>query len=145
MILCQRNDGLWFLSHRVRAELPGVALRVGNGMPRDPSFENIPPAHAVWSGYTEALADFVFFPTLRFDGMRVFPESWASDSAEPVLRVWTSQHHFERPVRTTQEYHARMAELRAKGWAWDEREGGTRWVHVDELDKLEGPPPVGVF
>ncbi|MDP1660390.1 MAG: hypothetical protein Q8L55_00610 [Phycisphaerales bacterium] len=38
-----------------------------------------------------------------------------------------------------------MRAMRADGWGWDQREGGWKYFHVDELEKIEGPPPEGAF
>lgn len=143
MLLCLRH-GYWYIAARYDEADPTCTLLVGPQMLREEGFREPPVGDQLGAGVID-LSGIRFYPRLSLDGMRVFPECWSSDSAEPVLRVWSGQEHFERPVRTTQEYLARISDLRAKGWEWDEREGGTRWVHVDELDKLEGPPPVGVF
>jgi hypothetical protein len=36
-------------------------------------------------------------------------------------------------------------ELIAHGWKWDWRDGGEKYFHVDDLEKIEGPPPEGPF
>jgi len=80
-----------------------------------------------------------FYPELRYKGAKVYPEAWVQGTTEPILRCrlmgWDAQS-----VGYT------MEQRRADGWKYaDPRDGGTRHLHVDELEKIEGPPPEGVF
>ena len=43
------------------------------------------------------------------------------------------------------EYARHVEAFKAEGWAWDIREGGDTYIHIDDLEKIEGPPPAGAF
>lgn len=43
------------------------------------------------------------------------------------------------------DYMKAVERLRADGWGVDIMEGAFKYIHVDELEKIEGPPPDGAF
>lgn len=82
-----------------------------------------------------------FFPDIRYKGMQVSPMWWKKDSTEPLLMCMAGLTGRENSRRECLEL---MEELRADGWqiARDETKG---YVHVDNLEKIQGPPPQGSF
>lgn len=48
-------------------------------------------------------------------------------------------------ARDEYENERMVADMRILGWDWDLREGGHKYIHVDELEKIEGPVPEGPF
>jgi hypothetical protein len=85
-----------------------------------------------------------FYPELRYKGMRVYPKGWDPDSAEPILRC-EKPHLADMNLKGVHVRQAFVERLRADGWHWDDREGGWKYIHVDDLEKVEGPPPDGTF
>ncbi|MFG0274201.1 MAG: hypothetical protein ACF8QF_04005 [Phycisphaerales bacterium] len=84
-----------------------------------------------------------FYPELRFQGLIVHPMKWQFMAEEPVLVVMAG-----RWTRTVlpEEAEAFMESTRQRlHWTWDHHHGSGGCVHVDELEKLEGPPPAGPF
>ena len=76
----------------------------------------------------------LFFPTIRYRGALVYPKKWNPDSAEPLLSVVMMPWDLR-------EAGLSIDELVADGWQYDQRDGGEKYVHVDELEKIDGPPP----
>jgi hypothetical protein len=151
MLLCKK-DGLWYLAVRARAENRGCALRVGPKMPNEGGFEPVPPIGALLAKQVDAVSGITFYPDIRVHGLRVFPQAWHRDSSEPQLRcaLYTNEissriTEFKDLAKRQRIYDAHVQALQRDGWSWDAREGGEKYVHVDELEKLEGPPPEGVF
>ena len=88
-----------------------------------------------------------FFPEIRYRGCKVYPEWWHRESSEPLLAVHLPPRDldfskfFVRPPTLDDLQRA----MEADGWQGDGREGWHKYVHVDELEKIEGPPPEGPF
>lgn len=151
-MLLARKDGYWYIAVRSRPESLGCALRIGPMMPREAGFTPMPPVGAWMSKQLESTDGVTFFPTIKYQGLRVEPISWHPESRELRVKcrldtseVTSSVLHFDDLAGTDRAYNKRVAELKAEGWAWDAREGGQKYLHVDELEKIEGPPPDGVF
>jgi len=137
VILCNVG-GKWFLSTGINRLEKVCWVRCSPQMPHFDGFQPLPPAGAVLYGNVP-LQSVTFFPEMQFRGAKVNPEFWKSDSAEPILQCrlmgWDAHSagysHDEQVL---------------DGW---ERvgsgDGAIKWVHVDELEKLEGPPPEGPF
>jgi hypothetical protein len=89
----------------------------------------------------------IFFPTVRHRRCVVRPIGWNTEVAEPQVLVHAMpedidiDQYFVEPPSPGELWKA----LRADGWDWDAREGGAKYVHVDELEKEEGQAPEGVF
>jgi hypothetical protein len=147
MILAKHFDGFWVLAGRAMGNSPGVSICVGAKMPTVGDME-LNFAGYFYSRYVTNLEQYRFFPEIRWRGCKVTPEHWKPDSAEPILHVrmmpWDlnvqSVIGVEDP--TLGEFRTRLAEL---GWTYDVREGATAWLHVDDLEKVEGPLPEGRF
>lgn len=88
------------------------------------------------------LDDIVFYPELLYHGYRVYPEWWDSDRHEPLIHCVTGSDSWRRPIRTEADLHEMIAELKADGWEYNPKDqDARRYIHVDELEKVEGPPP----
>ncbi len=142
MILCWRHP-YWFLAGfssdpqwRDR-----FSLRLGFFMYRDPALEWRAVNNYLYSVLDRSVAmEYTFYPEIRYKGMRVTPVGWDPKSEEPMLRC--ELHDLGERGRQGFETRRRaVEELRADGWRFDDREGGWKFVHVDELEKVEGPPP----
>jgi hypothetical protein len=113
-----------------------------------------------------------FYPETRYWGMPVHPEHWHRESEEPLLccRLMGDEiHRLTGPpglaeasrlagrseadrqhwLGLVEEAKARGRELRTRlvedGWLDGGGEGLVKYVHVDDLEKIEGPPPEGAF
>lgn len=143
MILCRHNDR-WYLAQRASGQSQGCALRVGRSMSRDAGFRDV--GNRDLSMQLHSLDDITFYPQISYKGLRVYPWSgWHPDSAEPVLHVMAGSFQ-AYPGEPPERVEARRQELLAKGW----HDGGYRdgvygYLHVDDLEKIEGPPPTGSF
>ena len=123
----------WFLSTGVKHLTGECFIRSGRMMWRPETFLPVPPAGFVYYGRAP-LAEVRLFPTIRYRGAFVYPKSWNPDSAEPLLSVLMMPWDLREAGVT-------IDELVADGWQYDQRDGGEKYVHVDELEKIEGPPP----
>jgi hypothetical protein len=91
-----------------------------------------------------------FYPELLWRGMRVVPICWKRDSKDPILLCLgrASEDAFGTeaiPADTPRNAEAVTAMLRASGWDAVVNNDPRKWIHVDELEKIEGPPPDGSF
>lgn len=116
-----------------------------------------------------------FYPEVRYWGMKVYPESWDPGSTEPILVCRMMGDEILRKLKTLPGIHAareraeqsgraedrdawrsKLEESNAAsqalrrqlvddGWLDTPGEGFVKHVHVDELEKFEGPPPKGAF
>jgi|WetSurMetagenome_2_1015567.scaffolds.fasta_scaffold858665_1 hypothetical protein len=137
LVLAQLENE-WFLA-AFAPHLRGCNLSA----PRQPRhngerFQLTARGNYLWS---EAPLDAVtFYPQLRYKGCGAAPVMWRQDSAEPVLYCEIGTP----PAWPPQERDAKIAELEGEGWKWDRRDMiGRGYVHVDDLEKTEGPPPAG--
>lgn len=116
-------------------------------MPRPEGFEPLPPAGAQYDGPLPWPGDIRFFPEIRYRGCKVYPEWWHRESSEPLLAVHLLRNDldlekfFVRPP----SFNDLLRAMAADGWQGDAREGWHKYIHVDELEKIEGPPPEGAF
>lgn len=83
------------------------------------------------------------FPIVRFAGIPVSPYGWSGDSAEPILLC--SMGLEQLTGRTVEEVNKQKESLVKAGWDWSARDEGKARIHVDALEKIEGPPPEGSF
>ncbi len=90
----------------------------------------------------------IFYPEIYYrlgdERYRVYPwNRWCRDSTEPVLRCLIDHGLISEGGMA--ETERRIKTLINDGWQWDQRVGGIKYVHVDDLEKIEGPPPEGAF
>lgn len=185
MILCNWNSE-WFLASKARAETPSCALIGGSwsrlsklgfqhellsvGVPGESGYHE---AHR-WHKFMPSMVGIIFYPTLHYRGLRVYPEYWHPESHEPLLHCRMMGDAITRAVQTEslpeasdhatqtgkKEDADRWRSLVAKqvaaslslrqnlvneGWTDQGSDGLVRFVYVDELEKIEGPPPKGAF
>jgi hypothetical protein len=112
-----------------------------------------------------------FYPEVRYRGVPVRPDRWHAESPEPMLlcvlndlnpmidmaggptmaQIIAANTSTDRSVweRLLQERTERgqgiLRQLHADGWQGSWGEGLYKYLHVDEIEKIEGPPPVGAF
>lgn len=97
----------------------------------------------VWSH--APLDGITFFPELKYQGCKVYPwHGWRHDSAEPILSCLIGDLRAS-PDETADDVRARRERLVAQGWEDGGRDGVAGYVHVDDIEKFEGPPPDGPF
>lgn len=118
-------------------------------MPHPESFLPLPPAGALMYGL-RPFDVMVFYPEIRYRGVRVLPYSWHPTETEPVLLV--DVYPYDRDLyaryflKPPKDHDEMLRALKLDGWdVYDGREGAWKYVHVDELEKIEGPPPEGAF
>ncbi len=186
MILAQWKDR-WFLASKVQADTPSCALVAGDwpglkelaflsqersvGRPGEPGFS----AQRVWRRFMDTMVGITFYPEVRYRGMKVFPERWLAEGAEPLLycrlmgdqitkrigalpAVWEAFKVAERTkdpaavekwrtlARDSERGSFALREfLISEGWRDEGGDGLVRYLHVDELEKTEGPPSEGAF
>jgi hypothetical protein len=142
MILCEWN-GNWYICTGIDRTKGGCWLRCGPKMPHPHNFKPLPPVGAVLYGNTPEVDSVVFYPSLYSNGWRVEPIAWDRDSSEPILRCFLDAGQLGR--MSEQEYRETVRVLREDGWHWDQRDGGEKYIHVNELERIKGPPPDGEF
>ncbi|QOJ18146.1 MAG: hypothetical protein HRU76_11335 [Phycisphaeraceae bacterium] len=103
----------------------------------------------LWQGriWVQSEADpreVVFYPRLLYRGWLVTPERWHHTGAEPILLVRMGVEEISKAGGLKETMEARR-ELETDGWDWSRMEEGLKYVHVDQLEKVEGPPPEGAF
>ncbi len=146
MILCT-SQGMWFYSTGMNRIKRICWVRCGPNMPHPDGFEPLPPVGALLDGPLAWPGDIRFFPEIRYRGCRVYPRAWHPTAHEPILKIFAddidvSKYFKANPQVNTSDLRKALI---ADGWDWDAREGGVKSVHVDELEKIEGPPPEGPF
>ena len=144
LILCNWNLE-WCLASRGRPESVGCALTVHSSRGPDLASQGFVPYRSGtrWNRYRENCDGITFFPKLFYNGIRTYPWGWNPDPGEPLINCIIDQS--EISGGGLQATLARMQSLIDDGWAWDQREGGCKLLHIDELEKIEGPPPDGTF
>lgn len=91
--------------------------------------------------------DLQFFPTIEYRGCPVHAKGWHRESNTLTLLIDLAPHnllltsYFEVPPKREDVVRA----MRADGWDWDPREGGAKYVAIDELHLVEGEAPPGRF
>lgn len=150
MILAHYDDE-WVDAQRAVAGVPGCSLGVRNGAAEWAQEHDFLRywSGAFWHRHFPDLTGICFFPHLSVRGCRVTPWQWHPTAEEPLLMVHMDTTHLDLsryflkpPAFKGEEI---MRAMRADGWGWDQCEGGYKYFHVDELEKIEGPPPEGAF
>lgn len=165
--LLARRDGEWFLAAFAK-HLNGCNLSTPHEpISQREKFhlwrgQTYVQSHAPVNGVT-------FYPNIYYHGLRVWLEGWVPNTPDPVFycRIVPEIEDVERSPyysgpslaqvnqakdRNRDEW-ARLLAQREKGyedlfqrlvedgWARPGIDEFTRMVHIDELDKIEGPPP----
>jgi len=137
--LCQYK-GVWHLVSWDTEQRRG-SLIVGKAMPRVGDYVSADNYH---DGIAiDSCQDITFFPEVYYRGVQVFPQHWHPESSEPLVACHMPLN--VRPGETAEQSRARRQTLLDEGWTYSAWEGLARYVHVDELQKIEGPPPEGAF
>lgn len=140
MILCRWN-GNWYLTAGIIDNPTRCGLRCGPRMPHPSDFKPLPPVGAVVYGSTYEVDAIKFFPMVRYRGHRVDLWNFDPDREEPLLKCHIDQSEISGGgLAATIKIEE---ELVRDGWTWQGPEGGTKYVHMDQLEKIEGPPPGG--
>lgn len=127
----------WFLGH-ANQYIQGVNLSCPVP-PRNGASLFRKSAHGMYFANFRDPSDIMFFLDIRFRNAKVHLEYWKADTFEPV---------FQCRLMGFDAYAAGYSndEQIADGWVGvGSGEGATKWLHVDELEKIEGPPPEGAF
>ena len=141
-----RWQGEWALAQRLRPTSTGCSLRVPNAsrFATESNGFRADRFGGYWSRPFDQMTDMKCFPVLKFRGAPVRAINWHPKSEEPLVRCHMEPHHLV-PDGNTERYMRLVEEMKAQEWEWDIREGGDAYIHVDELEKIEGPPPEGPF
>lgn len=133
------------------------------------SVENY-PTYVCWRKSVPSLDGINFFPEVRYRGAPVAVDQWHTESAEPLVRCFLGDMNplidqtgptmneilaanrakdydtWRRLCREREECgQAVVQRLKEEGWESIGRDGFCKYIHVDELEKIEGPPPEGAF
>ncbi len=169
MLLAKRNDA-WFLA-AFAPHIRGCNLST-NQKPRHSANRFHLWQGRIWVQSESPLDSITFYPEVRYWGMVVHPEQWHPESGEPLLHcrlmgneihrmtdpperveaaavAGRSESDRQRWLQLVEEAKARARELRTRlvddGWLDQAGEGLVKYVRVDDLEKIEGPPPKGAF
>ena len=151
MILCRKNE-YWYLAVRAMPNSKGCALRVGAQMANEGGFGPPPGAGRYLVKQVDSTEQLQWFPHLYYRGCRIWPQGWDSEREEPILRCLAIPDNFDdldsdyfREVakRVNAKYAGDV--LMADGWQQIGRGEYVKFLHVDEVEKIEGPPPEGAF
>lgn len=144
MILCLWQ-GEWGTAQRLLRASQGCSVAVRNSV--GPSLEQsgfVPYVYGTfWDRPFNDLSSIRFFPVIRWKGILVTPARWHRESSEPLLFCRMETH--ELGAKSEREYKRLVEDIRTLGWHWDLMEGGHKYIHVDDLEKIEGPAPDGPF
>jgi len=122
-------------------------------MPHEEDFKPLPPIGAVLYKSLPTIEGISFYPEIRRLGYPLRPVMWHPEREEPILKCYLDNGELTQDLTCHNDlgkwnriYEERKAAFRADGWCWpDPREGCEKYVHVDDLEKVEGPPPEGPF
>jgi hypothetical protein len=145
VILCREGD-YWYYSTGVSREKNQCGVRCGPNMLNPGGLLPLPPVGALLYGL-RPFDRMIFFPEIRYRGCKVSPWAWHPTAHEPILRIDGSNldgYRLNGPFNAGPNFDFTAA-LLADGWEGDDYLGWSRYVHVDELEKIEGPPPEGPF
>ena len=170
-MLCVWNKE-WCLAQRGNLSLPGVSLAVRNGCPLASETMGFKRywSGVFWHRYWPSFDGITFYPEVRYRGIRVYPQWWHPSSAEPLVHCWMQgigdavdpgRDRIEQSLdaqrrgdfalwasiceELKQKSQAMRAQLVSEGWKDKHIDGLEKYCHVDDLEKIEGPPPVGEF
>lgn len=146
MILCRLDDD-WFLTTGVNYERQICWLRSGVHMPHPQHFTPYVGGHY---GAVPLGSGITFYPEVRYHGLLLDPFVWDPDGPEPILHVYASPHTMAdlsdpywqaTAARVGGPFPSQI--LMAEAWTQPSMGVFHQSFHVDELDKVEGPPPIG--
>ena len=105
-----------------------------------------------WHKYFPSTEDITFFPEIFYHGMKIYPESWDREREEPIIRCLATPHNMDafrssylQDVATRVNARYPCDVLLADGWERTGRVEYIKFLHVDDIEKVEGPPPEGAF
>lgn len=144
MILCRWRDE-WGIAQRLQPSSSGCSIAIRNAVgPLFQRFGFVPYVHnTYWHRSFDQMSDILFYPQLRWQGFQVTPVCWNRESTEPLVLCRMETQSLG--AKSDKEYERLVADMRTMGWHWDLMEGGHKYIHVDELEKIDGPPPEGAF
>lgn len=137
MILCRWDDE-WHLASRANPQTGGcsLAFRLKGGAP--PGFE-LYRYKTFWHRYFPTFDGLAFYPITRFRNAPVFLHWWSWEVPEPLIHCRLMGWDAHSAGYTDKQQIA-------DGWVGaGSGDGATKWIHVDDLEKIEGPPPDGAF
>jgi len=159
----------WYLAGRsgTWSESKLFSMKVGMKMPGSHGFS---PSNNYLHRVFESTNGITFYPEVRYRGIRVYPQWWHPSSAEPLVQCWMQgigdavdpgRDRIEQSLdaqrrgdfalwasiceELKQKSQAMRAQLVSEGWKDKHIDGLEKYCHVDDLEKIEGPPPVGEF
>lgn len=138
MVLLCRYDHYWYLAH---FSLDGQNMWSVSSGTRMPNHGGFVPVNMNLGRNMSSFDGITFYPKIRYKGMSVTPMMWKPDSKEPILKCLAGQSADDWPSDAGDEY---LDMLRADGWHIC-RDDSWGYVHVDDLEKIEGSPPDGAF
>lgn len=149
MILCQLN-GNWYLAKRGDHGLDRCTLFVARTMPGSEGFVDV--GNQDLAKEVSISSDMRFFPKATIRTLAVCMTNWKRGTIDPIVKCEIPIPSFEtfgkskawieeEGRRMCREFEALRTQLVSRGWIFDGREGGSGFLHVDDLDKVEGPPP----
>lgn len=104
-----------------------------------------------WHKYFPSTEGITFYPNIYYHGLKVWPLSWMPETNEPVLRCEAmpeqgdlDSEYFQEAMRRIGAYSGEVL-LVADGWRHPDKFTYQKAIHVDDLEKIEGPPPEGPF
>lgn len=152
MILCYWDKN-WYLSTGINRDKGICWLRAMPGSTVPEWFKPLPPLGSIFYGEVSLDETVAFYPEIFYHGLKVIPVMWHPDSDEPVLmceampatiRDVSSPYFLEISRSVGGAQYAEEVML-PDGWQRPDRAVYQKYLHVDELEKIEGPPPDGPF
>lgn len=93
----------------------------------------------------------IFYPDLFYHGLSVAPQMWHTETIEPILccQAMPQEGDLDDPyfvtlLKDSQRDHYGNR-LLADGWTRTDKFVYEKYIHIDDLEKAEGPPPNGSF
>lgn len=172
MILCRYNNR-WHIAQRAQPALPGCSLRIGANMTGGEDWKEY-FSGSFRHKYFDSFEGITFYPELRYRRLPVLVwNGWHPESQEPLLGCMlgdvkpmieaesgvthamivqandrrTEDEHRWKQVHDRREAASRkiMQRVIDDGWKQEDRGLYFQYIHVDDLEKIEGPPPEESF
>ena len=150
MILCRWN-GCWFLSTGINRAKDICYARCSIAMPSPKHFLPLPPAGVHVQGTIVGVSEVIFFPRLYYHDLPVQPVSWHPESVDPLIRCTSMpeagmlDHQYFQEILERSNIDHLGDPLLADGWSRPDKFVYSKVLHVDELEKIEGPVSDGSF
>ncbi len=146
-VLCNWR-GYWALCARVDAAKDSCFISGGPWLPSEEAYPTLSRrGKTIVSGTVSPLADVVFYPTVRYYGLKVSVSDFYHTDDQPRLVCYADprSEDLQSPHnRAIQERHPTpypCEVLSRDGWEQPGKGEFRKIIHVDDLEKLEGPPP----